>query len=271
MELIVTVIYSNCAITYELNLVSTALACASPSRSWLCVYIPCTIVCMSFIASWCYSVGEGGIPYMFLIATVYPHFPMVVIALLYSQCSWQRKQIVVCPRLLVGGLTYPISYVVIKKTRMCQKCNPFGHHHVVGYCLPYCSREFSLLFQFFLSIGQGVPQSLRDPSPSLNSPRGRFRLSLYSFRKGVEVWWVRTLVRNLLAGPPVGIGILVPPPLRSGIRPRRCIFETVLGFVETFQFWTLVLGILPCSVGSCQGCAAAQVKIPSMSCNPRMS
>ena len=160
MELIVTVIYSNCAITYELNLVSTALACASPSRSWLCVYIPCTIVCMSFIASWCYSVGEGGIPYMFLIATVYPHFPMVVIALLYSQCSWQRKQIVVCPRLLVGGLTYPISYVVIKKTRMCQKCNPFGHHHVVGYCLPYCSREFSLLFQFFYQLGKGFRRVL---------------------------------------------------------------------------------------------------------------
>ena len=131
MELIVTVIYSNCAITYELNLVSTALACASPSRSWLCVYIPCTIVCMSFIASWCYSVGEGGIPYMFLIATVYPHFPMVVIALLYSQCSWQRKQIVVCPRLLVGVLTSPLLDAVVENRRLRQKGDSLGQHHGV--------------------------------------------------------------------------------------------------------------------------------------------
>ena len=66
---------------------------------------------------------------------------------------------------------------------------------------------------------------------------------------------------NLLAGTPLGTVRMVPPPLWSSflrIRPRRCIFETVLGFSGSFHIRALVLGRLPCYVGSCYGCAAAQ-------------
>ena len=41
---------------------------------------------------------------------------------------------------------------------------------------------------------------------------------------------------------------------------RRCILETVLGSVGTFQLRALVIGRLPCSVGNRQGCAAPQTK-----------
>ena len=59
-------------------------------------------------------------------------------------------------------------------------------------------------------------------------------------------------VWNLWVDQPVGIGRLVPPPWRSSFSrlcPWRCIFETALGFVGTFQFWALVLGRSPYSVG----------------------
>ena len=75
---------------------------------------------------------------------------------------------------------------------------------------------------------------------------------------------MRTIVRTLWADPTVGIVILVPPPWRSAsskLRPRPCTCETALGFVGTFQFWALVIGRSPCSVGSHLGCAEAHTRI----------
>ena len=57
----------------------------------------------------------------------------------------------------------------------------------------------------------------------------------------------------------------------SRLCPQRCIYETALGFVGTFQFRALVLGCSPCSVGSHLGCAAAQTRILYVPYNPRPS
>ena len=46
MAFMFTVICSNCAITAVFYILSTAFYCASPSSSWLCIYIPWVIVLM---------------------------------------------------------------------------------------------------------------------------------------------------------------------------------------------------------------------------------
>ena len=62
MAFMVAVICANCVVTAELELVRTALACASPSISLLCVCIPWVIVFNLSIALWCYYGGGGGTP-----------------------------------------------------------------------------------------------------------------------------------------------------------------------------------------------------------------
>ena len=71
-----------------------------------------------------------------------------------SMCSVE-KQLVLRPRVLVGGLTSPLSDVVVENIRLRQKGDPFGHHHGVGDRLPSFSREFSPLFQLFYQSGKG--------------------------------------------------------------------------------------------------------------------
>ena len=60
------------------------------------------------------------------------------------------------------------------------------------------------LFPIGIPIEKGVPRGSRSLSSSRNFPRGCFRLLPCSLIKGVGEWWVRTPVRILLAGPPVG-------------------------------------------------------------------
>ena len=77
-----------------------------------------------------------------------PPFFAVVTALFCSRCD-RWKKLVLFPRLEFRRLSSPLADVVVKKTRLCQKGDPFGHHHGIEDCLASCSREFSLLFQLF--------------------------------------------------------------------------------------------------------------------------
>ena len=91
---------------------------------------------------------------MFFTAPVYPLFPAVVTTLLWSQCAWW-KNLVVCPYLLVVGLAYPISDVFVEHCPLCQKGDPFVHHHGIRNCLTSCSLKFSPLFQLFYQSIKG--------------------------------------------------------------------------------------------------------------------
>ena len=73
---------------------------------------------------------------------------------LLSMCSME-KQLVLCPRLLVGGLKSPLSDIVVENLRLRQKGDPFGHHHGVGDRLPSFSHDFSPLFQLCYQSGKG--------------------------------------------------------------------------------------------------------------------
>ena len=72
----------------------------------------------------------------------------------------------------------------------------------------------------------------------------------------------------------MGKGRLFAPSLRSdflGIRPRKCIFWILLGFVETFWFRALSLGRFSSLVGNRLGCAVAQMSSLFVPCIPRIS
>ena len=69
-------------------------------------------------------------------------------------CSVE-KQLVLCPSLLAGGLTSPLSDVVIENPRLRQKGDTFGNHHGVRDRLPSCSRELSPLFQLLYQSVKG--------------------------------------------------------------------------------------------------------------------
>ena len=49
----------------------------------------------------------------------------------------------------IGGLSSPLSNILVKGGRMCQKGDPFGHNHFTGNRLPYFKRELSAPFLFF--------------------------------------------------------------------------------------------------------------------------
>ena len=120
-------------------------------------------------------------------------------------------------------------------------------------------------------VGLRVQRDLMAPSSWLNFPRGWFRQFPCIWQTYAAAWLVRTPGQNLWVDPPVGVVILVPSPWRSNFSrlcPRRCIFETALGFVRNFQFRALVLGRSLCSVGSRMGCAVAQMRILSVPCTP---
>ena len=129
-------------------------------------------------------------------------------------------------------------------------------------------------FPPFLTVqlfGIGVHRGRMAPSSWLCFPWGRFRWLPCSCKIYAAAWLARTPVQNLWVDIPVRIRILVPSPWRSTfsrLRPRRCIFETVLGFVGKLQFRALVLGRSPCSVVSRLGCAEAQTWILSIPCTP---
>ena len=91
MAFMVTVICDKCAITKEFDLVRTALTCASHSVYYPYVRIPCKIVLMSSITSWCSSGGIGGSLYMFCAVAVYPHFP-AVLSIFSALCALGEKQ-----------------------------------------------------------------------------------------------------------------------------------------------------------------------------------
>ena len=210
MALMVTVICANCSITSELELVITALAYASPSNSHLCVFIPWTIVYILFISSWYSSGGGGGPPYMFCTAAVYPPFPAVVTSNICYLCAQWGKY---CSMPMLSGWWFNVStlcFFCLTLTSM-----PKGW----SFWTPSWSCQSSNLllariispFLIVLSIRPEVPRGFRDPSSLQNFPRGQFRLSPCSPIKGVGAWWMRTPVQTLLASPPVGIGIMVPP------------------------------------------------------------
>ena len=69
-------------------------------------------------------------------------------------CSVE-EQLVFFPRLLVRGMTSPLTDVVVEKPRLSQKGDPFGHHHVIRDGLYSCSRKFSPLLQLFFQLGKG--------------------------------------------------------------------------------------------------------------------
>ena len=96
-----------------------------------------------------------------------------------------EEYLVFSPRLLVRGLTSPLTDVVVENLRLFQKGDPFGHHHDIGDGLLSCLRKFFPLLQLFNQSGNGVSQGRRDPSYSLRSPRGRFRQSPRNWRTGV--------------------------------------------------------------------------------------
>ena len=75
-------------------------------------------------------------------------------------------------------------------------------------------------------------------------------------------------------GPPVDTARLVAPPWQSsflGILPWQCIFWKVLGFIETFRFRALSLGMFPLLVGNFLGYAVAQMRILSVPYIPWLS
>ena len=53
------------------------------------------------------------------------------------------------PRLEFGWLSAPFPNVVVESCPLCQKGDPFWHHHVVGNSLPSWSCKFPPLFVFF--------------------------------------------------------------------------------------------------------------------------
>ena len=73
---------------------------------------------------------------------------------LLSMCSVE-KQLVLCPRLLVGGLTSPLSDIVVENLCLRQKGDPIGNNHGVGYRLPSFSHDFSPHFQLCYQSGKG--------------------------------------------------------------------------------------------------------------------
>ena len=73
---------------------------------------------------------------------------------LLSMCSVE-EHLVVCPRLLVSGMTSPLSDVFVENTCLCQKYDPFEHHHSVGDRLPSWSHKLSPLLQLFYQLGNG--------------------------------------------------------------------------------------------------------------------
>ena len=60
-----------------------------------------------------------------------------------------EESLLVFPCILVGGLVYQIYYVLVVHVRLCQKGDPFKHHHDIGSHLLSCSRECFPLFLFF--------------------------------------------------------------------------------------------------------------------------
>ena len=65
------------------------------------------------------------------------------------------KFLVVCQCIMIGGLEYPLSYVLVEHGRLCQKGGTFRHYHHVVNCLRSCSYEFSALFLLFDQSGKG--------------------------------------------------------------------------------------------------------------------
>ena len=47
----------------------------------------------------------------------------------------------------IGGLSSPLSDVLVKGGCLYQNCDPFGHHHIVDNSLPYCTRKLSSLLK----------------------------------------------------------------------------------------------------------------------------
>ena len=174
-----------------------------------------------------------------------PPFPEVVTTFLCSRWSWWNNI-----------LNFPIS-----SCQWIDAANPWCLHWVLSYVpswwsvlTPSCCQKSSapLLaqilspFTIVLSIRPGVTRGRRDSLSWQRFPLGRFCLSSYSLRIYAVAYLGWTLVRILLAGPPVGTGRLVPLPRSfdfSNLRQWRCIFETALDFVGTFQFRRLVLGV----------------------------
>ena len=169
---------------------------------------------MSFIASWWSSGGGGGIPYMFCTAAVYPSFFAVVTALL---CSQRDQWKTACSVPTSSDQRSDVS------TLRYWRWNPPSAPKGWPLWTPSWNQRLSALllariispFKIVISIRQGVLRGHRASSSSLNSPRGQFRLSPHSLRKGVESWGVRAPVKTLLAGSLVGTGRLVPLPWRS--------------------------------------------------------
>ena len=63
---------------------------------------------------------------------------------------------VLCQCIEVGGFSFPLSDVVVEHPRLCQKIDPFVHHHDVRDCLASCSSEFNPLFEIFNLWGKAL-------------------------------------------------------------------------------------------------------------------
>ena len=66
-----------------------------------------------------------------------------------------EEQLVFWPHLLFGGLTSPLSDVIVENPHLRQNHDPFGHHHGTGDYLTSYLRELSPLLQFFYQSGKG--------------------------------------------------------------------------------------------------------------------
>ena len=153
--------------------------------------------------------GGGGITCIFCTAVVHSNFPAIVTALIWSRFAWLKKACI--------GTTYSgwWSHIQSWMSPLKPPSVPKGWSLWTSswHCRSYAPLIVWIIspFPIVISIGQGVPRGPRSPSSSLNSPWGQFYWSPSSLQKGVEAWWVRTPIRTLLAIPPVGTGILVPP------------------------------------------------------------
>ena len=143
MAFIVTLICANCDITSEFALVRNALYCASTSRYYLCVCMPCTIFWMSYISSWCSSRGGRRCNKNVVRRRGVPSFSCGCYRYSLLLVWSAKEQLVFRPRVLVRSMTSPLTDVIV------------GNHHCIGDGLYSCSLEFSSLFQFFSQLGKG--------------------------------------------------------------------------------------------------------------------
>ena len=129
----------------------------------------CIDMCKSFqILTLCLHFLDDSIQIVYHLVMLFWSWWWYTVDVLYQHCvspfdcsgDWSplftTNLVVKClefgPCLQVGGWSSPLSYILVKCGRLCQKGYPFAYHHFVGISMPSCTCGFSSLFQLLFQL-----------------------------------------------------------------------------------------------------------------------